>query len=68
MVCYHQGRYGVEVKIESLFVDKICSWVRNVSGINKYVTDMSMQRVIVCVDHSEFGIMVFGIPTIMFEA
>ena len=31
IVCYHQGRYGVET----------CSWVRIVNGINKYATDMS---------------------------
>ena len=41
MVCYHQGRYGVENKIESLFRDKTCSWVRIVNGINTYVTETS---------------------------
>ena len=41
MVCYHQGRYGVEIKIESPFGDKTCSWVRIVNGTNKYVTEMS---------------------------
>ena len=41
MVCYHQGRHGVEIKIESLFGDKICSWIRIVNGINKYVTETS---------------------------
>ena len=41
MVCYHQGRYGIEIMIGSLFGDKTCSWVRIVNGINKYVTEMS---------------------------
>ena len=41
MVCYPQGRYGVEIKIESLFGDRTYSWVRNVNGINKYVTETS---------------------------
>ena len=27
-VCYHQGRYGVEIMIESLFRDRTVSWVR----------------------------------------
>ena len=39
LVCYHQGRYGVEIKIESLLGDKTCSWVRIVTGISKYVTE-----------------------------
>ena len=41
MVCYHQGRYGFEIKIESIFGDKTCSWVRIVNGINKYVAETS---------------------------
>ena len=41
MVCHHQGRYGIEVMIESPFGDKTCSWVRIVSGINNYMTEMS---------------------------
>ena len=40
-VCYHQGRNGVGIKIESLFRDRTCSWVRSVNGINKYVTETS---------------------------
>ena len=40
-VCCHQGRYGVEIIIESPFGDKACSWVRIVNGINKYVTERS---------------------------
>ena len=34
-VNYDQGRYGVEIKIESLFGDKTCSWVRIVNGIKR---------------------------------
>ena len=34
-VCHHQGRYGVELMIESLFRDRTVSWVRIVNGINK---------------------------------
>ena len=41
MVCYHQGRYGVEIMTESFFRDRTTSWVRIVNGINKYVTDTS---------------------------
>ena len=41
IVCYHQGRYGVEIMIESLFGDKTCSWFRIVNGFNQYVTEMS---------------------------
>ena len=38
-VCYHQGRYGVEIMIESLFRDWTVSWARIVNGINKYATE-----------------------------
>ena len=38
-VCYHQGRHGVEIMIESLFRDRRISWVRIVNGINKYVIE-----------------------------
>ena len=40
-VCYHQGRYGVEIKIESWFRYRTCSWIRTVNGIKKYVTETS---------------------------
>ena len=40
-ICCHQGRYGVEIMIESLFRDRTVSWVRIVNGINKYVTGTS---------------------------
>ena len=41
-VCYHDDRYSIEVLVESLFLDRTASWVRFVSGIDKYVTE-SMQ-------------------------
>ena len=37
-VCYHDDRYSIEVLIESLFQDRTASWVRIVSGIDRYVT------------------------------
>ena len=40
-VSHHQGRYGIEIMIESLSGDGTCSWVMIVSGINKHVTDMT---------------------------
>ena len=36
----HQGRYGIEIMINSLFDDGTCLWVI-VNGINKYVTEMT---------------------------
>ena len=39
-VGHHQGRYGIEIMIESLFGDGTCSWVMIVNGIDKYVTEM----------------------------
>ena len=55
MVCFHQGRYGVEVKIESLFGDNTCSWVRIVNGINKYVTEMSDETHVASVGEKSTG-------------
>ena len=40
-ISHHQGRYGIEIMIESLFGDESCSWVMLVIGINKYVTEMT---------------------------
>ena len=40
-VCFHQGRFGIAVMIESLFRDRTVSWVRILNGINKYVTETS---------------------------
>ena len=38
-ISYHKKRYGVVIMIESSFGDKTVSWVRIMSGINKYVTE-----------------------------
>ena len=38
-ICHHQKRYGVEIMIESLLGDKTASWVRVMTGKNKYVTE-----------------------------
>ena len=40
IVCFRQGRYGVEIMIWSLFGEKTCSWFRIVNGIDKYVTEI----------------------------
>ena len=40
-VSHRQGRYGIEIIIESSFGDGTCSWVMIVNGINKYVTEMT---------------------------
>ena len=37
----HEGRYCIDIVIESLFKDQTVSWVRIVNGINKYVTETS---------------------------
>ena len=36
-VCYHNGRYSVEVQVQSLFQDQTVSWIRIVNGIDKFV-------------------------------
>ena len=43
-VCRHEDRYSVEVLIESLFQDRTASWVRIVSGIDKYVTEAMQNK------------------------
>ena len=40
-VSYHQGRYGIEIMINSSFGDGTRSWVMIVNGMNKYVTEMT---------------------------
>ena len=55
MVCYHQGRYGVEIMIETLFGDRACSWVRIVNGINKYVMEMSEETRIESIGQKSTG-------------
>ena len=37
----HEGRYCIDIMIDSLFKDQTVSWVRIVHGINKYVTETS---------------------------
>ena len=50
-VCYHQGRYGVEIVVESLFRDRTVSWVRIVNGINKHVTETSEEILVTSVEN-----------------
>ena len=38
---YHEGRYCIDIIIESLFKDQTVSWDRIVNGITKYVTATS---------------------------
>ena len=40
-VSNHQGRYGIEIRINSLFRDRSQSWVMICNGLNKYETEMS---------------------------
>ena len=54
-VCYHQGRYSVEIMIESLFRDRTVSWVRIVNGINKYVTETSKEILVANVENRGAG-------------
>ena len=39
----HEGRYCIDIMIESLFKDQTVSLVRIVNGINKYVTETSQK-------------------------
>ena len=48
-VCYHQGHYGVEIMIESLFRDRTVPWVRIVNGIKKFVTETSEEILVASV-------------------
>ena len=41
---YLQGKYGVEIKIESVNKDNYHSWVRFSHGLNKLVTDLSNNK------------------------
>ena len=41
---YLQGKYGVEIGIESVNKDKSHSWVRISQGLNKLVTDLSNEE------------------------
>ena len=53
--CVHQGRYGLEVMIESLFRDRTGSWVRIANGIDKYVTETSETISLESVEHRVTG-------------
>ena len=54
-VYFHQGGYGVEIMIESLFGDRTVSWVRIVNGINKYVTETSEEIPVASVENRGTG-------------
>ena len=41
---YLQGKYGVEIRIESVNKDNSHSWVRIFHGLNKLVTDLSNNK------------------------
>ena len=43
-VNYHQGRYGIEIRINSLLSDGTQSWVMICTGLNKHVTEMSEEK------------------------
>ena len=36
--CYRHERYSIEVQVPSLFQENTVSWVRNVNGVDRYVT------------------------------
>ena len=42
--CYLQGKYGVEIRIESMNKDHSHSWVRISHGLNNLVTDFSNNK------------------------
>ena len=54
-VCFHQGRHGVEIMIESLFRDRRVSWVRIVNGIGGYVTETSEEILVADVQNRSAG-------------
>ena len=54
-VCHHQGRYGVDIMIESLFRDRTVSWVRIVNGINEHVTETSVEIPVASVENRGTG-------------
>ena len=37
--CNKQGRYSIEVQVESLFRDQTVSWIKIVNGIHKFVRE-----------------------------
>ena len=54
-VYFHQGRYGVEIMIESFFRDRTVSWVRIGNGINIYVTQTSEEILVASVENGGAG-------------
>ena len=54
-VCDHQGRYGVEIIIESVFRDRKVSWVRIVNGVNKHVNETSEEIPVANVENRGAG-------------
>ena len=54
-VCFQQGRYGVDIMIESLFRDRTVSWVRIVNGFNEYETETSEEIFVESVGHGCTG-------------
>ena len=49
-LCPHEGRYCIDIMIDSLFTDRTVSWVRIVNDINKHVTETSEEIPIENVD------------------
>ena len=43
-ITYNQGRYGVEIRIDSLLGDESQPWVMISTRLNKYVTGMPQER------------------------
>ena len=46
-ISYHQGKHGVEIRINSLSKDGSRSWIRNSDGLNRFVRDLT-EKVRVC--------------------
>ena len=51
-VTHHQGRYGIEIMIQSLLGGGTCARVMIVNGINKYVTEMTEETQDDHIDHT----------------
>ena len=43
-VCYHDGRYSIEVQTPSLLEDNTVSWFRIVNGVDTYVTESMLTK------------------------
>ena len=66
-VYFHQGRYCIDMLIESLFRDSTVSLVRIVNGINKYVTETSEEIPIASVENGGTGNMMIQFIEKMME-